>query len=88
MTSESRHFIGMKEILGIEYECPTCHARIYYAIEKVPIHQPFICNGCRTAVLDDSDGIYMEQLVKTIKHLQSRGEELDSFRIQIAGETP
>jgi transcription initiation factor IIE alpha subunit len=88
MTSESRHFIGMKEILGIEYECPTCHVRIYYTLGTVPVHQPFLCKGCGNAVIDESDSEYMEQLVKTIKHLQSRGEKLNIFRFQIAGETP
>jgi hypothetical protein len=88
MTSESRHFIGMKEILGIEYECPTCQVRINYAIEKVPIHQAFMCKGCGMAVTDESDSKYMEQLVTTTKHLQSRGDSLNIFRLQVAGETP
>ena len=88
MISESRHFIGLKEVLGIEYECPTCHVRIYYALDKVPIQQAFVCNGCRKGVIDESDSQYMEQLVRTIKHLQSRGDSLNIFRLQIAGETP
>jgi glycosyltransferase A (GT-A) superfamily protein (DUF2064 family) len=88
MTIESRHFIGMKEILGIEYECPKCHVRIYYAIDKVPIHQPFTCKECRTGVIDESDSQYMEQFVKTIMHLQSRGDSLNGVRLQIAGEAP
>jgi transcription initiation factor IIE alpha subunit len=87
MISESRHFIDLKEILGIEYDCPKCHVRVYYDLDTVPIHQAFMCNGCRSAVIDESDSQYMEQLVKTIRHLQSRGDKLSAFRLQIAGET-
>lgn len=86
MTSESRHFIGIKEILGIEYECPKCHVRVYYALENVPFHQPFMCKGCGVGVVDESDTVYMEQLSTTIKHLQSRGDKLNVFRLQITGD--
>ena len=86
MTSESRHFIDMKEILGIQYECPECHARISYAMDTVPLHQPFRCKGCGVGI-DNSDSGCMENLVRTIKHLQSRGEAIKYFRLEIAGES-
>jgi len=87
-TSESRHFIGLKEILGVEYECPTCRVRVYYALDKIPILQGFMCKGCGKNLIDAPDSEYIEQLVRTIRHLQSRGESLSMFRFQIPGETP
>ena len=87
MTRESRHFIGIKEILGIEYDCPKCHVRVWHALDNVPVFDPFKCKGCGAEVLDESDGEYMKQLAQTIKHLQSRGESVNVCRLQIIGES-
>lgn len=46
MPSESRTFIQLSDILGVEFECPKCQARILYPIRKHYEPLPESCPSC------------------------------------------
>lgn len=43
MTNEPRWYIELSDIVGIEFECGHCHARLLYSLAKAPDR---VVGGC------------------------------------------
>jgi hypothetical protein len=54
MSSESRTFIELSDITGMEFECPKCEAKILYPIKKHYEPLPENCPSCGAAWFDEN----------------------------------
>jgi hypothetical protein len=85
MTRETRHFIGLSEILGVEHECQFCHLRIFSGGDrewKLPIQ----CSNCNKELVTDTEDLEkMRAFIKHLHYLRTRGEAFRGLRFQIEG---
>jgi NAD-dependent SIR2 family protein deacetylase len=54
MPSESRTFIALSDISGVEFECPKCQAKILYPIKKHYEPLPPNCPSCGQIWFDEN----------------------------------
>lgn len=57
MPSESRTFIQLTDILGVEFECPKCQAKILYPIKKHYEPLPENCPSCGQVWFDENPNL-------------------------------
>jgi predicted RNA-binding Zn-ribbon protein involved in translation (DUF1610 family) len=61
MPSESRTFIALSDISGVEFECPKCQAKILYPIKKHYEPLPQNCPSCGQVWFDENPNLAAEQ---------------------------
>lgn len=61
MSSESRTFIELSDITGVEFECPKCEAKILYPIKKHYEPLPQNCPSCGAAWFDENPALPFDQ---------------------------
>ena len=52
MTSESRLFVEPEDLLGVEFTCGHCGARLLYSLPKRPVRIAHTCPNCNEAFYD------------------------------------
>jgi len=57
MPSESRTFIQLSDLLGVEFECPKCRAKILYPIKKHYEPLPESCPSCGQLWFNENPGL-------------------------------
>jgi hypothetical protein len=61
MPSESRTFIALSDISGVEFECPKCQAKILYPIKKHYEPLPQNCPSCGQVWFDENPNLAADQ---------------------------
>jgi predicted RNA-binding Zn-ribbon protein involved in translation (DUF1610 family) len=61
MPSESRTFIALSDISGVEFECPKCQAKILYPIKKHYQPLPQNCPSCGQVWFDENPNLAADQ---------------------------
>ncbi len=61
MPSESRTFIALSDIAGVEFECPKCQAKILYPIKKHYQPLPQNCPSCGQTWFDENPNVAADQ---------------------------
>jgi hypothetical protein len=80
MPSESRTFIQLTDILGVEFECPKCQAKILYPIKKHYEPLPEKCPSCGQVWFDENPNLadgqprIVELVQKTLTSLHNISE--------------
>lgn len=80
MSSESRTFIELSDITGVEFECPKCQAKILYPIKKHYEPLPENCPSCSQALFDENPALppgqprIVEMVQKTLVSLHNMSE--------------
>jgi Zn finger protein HypA/HybF involved in hydrogenase expression len=69
MTSEHRILIEVQDIIGIEFECPHCRARVRYDLERTVTRNVSRCPNCnedfyQLQTAEDSD---VKRLIGALK---------------------
>jgi hypothetical protein len=80
MPSESRTFIQLTDILGVEFECPKCEAKILYPIKKHYDPLPESCPSCGERWFNENSNLpenqprIVELVQKTLTSLHNIAE--------------
>jgi|HubBroStandDraft_1064217.scaffolds.fasta_scaffold1037143_1 hypothetical protein len=61
MPSESRTFIALSDISGVEFECPKCQAKILYPIKNHYEPLPQNCPSCGQLWFDENPNLPADQ---------------------------
>ena len=61
MSTESRMFIQLSDILGAEFECPKCQAKILYPIKKHYDPLPENCPSCGQVWFNENPDVAADQ---------------------------
>jgi hypothetical protein len=95
MTSEVRTLIEFTDIIGIEFECPKCAAKILYPLDKHYDRLLSLCPNCDQTWFDTNDRIHpaepqvIDQVTNLIAHFRKLVARTDihaHVRIQVKNE--
>lgn len=87
MTMETRTFICLNDLIGVEYACPQCNARICHSIGAQDPNKPTTCGNCGKPVFssDSSDGTAVKEFIVSIHDLLNRKTVIERVRLEIKG---
>jgi len=83
MTTETRHFIELSEILAFEQECDSCHVRFLFELDRER-RLSVTCPACNADLVSgDKDLEHLRTFIASLQYLRGRGEDLKGLRFQI-----
>jgi transcription initiation factor IIE alpha subunit len=85
MTRETRHFIELSEILAFEQECPACHVRFSFELDRER-RLSITCPTCNADLVGgEKDLEHLRTFIASLQYLRGRGTDLKGLRFQIEG---
>ena len=86
MTSETRTFIQLSDIVGLESQCPNvkCKARISIPVENFSVFGP-ACPACREHWLAGPDVEFVRDFLERFSAIKRNTEAIKLFRLQVIG---